>query len=107
MPVIELISLDRCRRGRGTFVKWDDLGLAVFRLADPERVLVIDDECPHAGGSLAAGDVHGAIVTCPWHQWEFDLNTGVSTHSPEARVRCYPAEIRDGVVHVDLPEGRS
>ena len=107
MPFVELIPLDRCRVGGGTFVEHGGFGLAVFRLGNPERVVVIDDECPHAGGSLASGDVRGDIVTCPWHQWAFDLNTGVSTHSPEARVRCYPAEVRDGVVWVDLPGGSS
>ena len=107
MPFVELIPLDHCRLDGGTFVKHGDLGLAVFRLGDPERVVVIDDECPHAGGSLASGEVCGDIVSCPWHHWAFDLNTGVSTHSPEAWVRCYPVEVRDGVVWVDLPAGGS
>ena len=103
MPFVKLIPLDRCRRGGGTFVERDGFGLAVFWLADPERVMVIDDECPHAGGSLASGKVDGDSVACPWHQWEFDLSTGVSTHSAEAWVRRYPTEVRDGVVWVDLP----
>ena len=106
MPFVELISLDRCRFGGGTFVQHGELGLAVFWLGTPARVVVIDDECPHAGGSLASGDVRGDIVSCPWHQWAFDLNTGVSTHSSEARVERYRAEVRDGVVWVDLPVGR-
>ena len=103
MPFVELISLDRCQVGGGTFVKHGDLGLAVFRLADPERVIVLDDECPHAGGSLAGGDVDGHTVACPWHQWEFDLTTGECTHLDRVQVRRHPAEVRDGVVWVDLP----
>ena len=104
MPFVELIALTRCRPDGGTFVERGAFKLAVFRLTDPDRVMVIDDECPHAGGSLASGEIDDDIVTCPWHQWEFDLRTGKSTHSARARVRCYPAEIRDGVVWVDLPE---
>ena len=104
MPFVELIALTRCRPGAGTFVEQGGFKLAVFRLTDPDRVMVIDDECPHAGGSLASGEIDDNIVTCPWHQWAFDLRTGRSTHSGQARVRCYPAEIRDGVVWVELPE---
>jgi nitrite reductase/ring-hydroxylating ferredoxin subunit len=89
---------------RGTFVDCKGQGLAVFRLSDPERVLVIDDACHHAGGSLSRGEVNGNTVTCPWHYWEFDLQTGRSTHSEHARVRCYTAEVRGGIVWVDLPE---
>jgi len=101
-----LIPLDRCRSGGGTFVPHGTSELAVFRLADPEQVVVVDNACPHAGGNLSGGEVRGGIVTCPWHHWEFDLASGRCTHSMRARVRTYPAEVRDGVVWVDLEPGR-
>ena len=102
MPFVELIPLIQCREGRGTFVKCGGRELAVFRLGHPERVIVIDNACPHAGGNLSYGEVSGNVVTCRWHHWQFDLDTGLSTHSKRARVRRYPVEIRDGVVWADL-----
>lgn len=104
MAEVRLIRLDECRPGAGTFVPHGDLELAVFRLPDPERIIVIDNACPHASGNLAGGSVEDGIVTCPWHQWEFDLNTGVCTHSPAARVMRYPARVENGMVIVDLPD---
>jgi nitrite reductase/ring-hydroxylating ferredoxin subunit len=104
MAYVRLIPLSECRTGAGTFVRHADLKLAVFRLTNPDRIAVIDSECPHAGGDLSRGEVTGTIVTCPWHQWRFDLLTGISTHSERARVRCYAAEIRDDTVWVDLPD---
>jgi len=101
MPWVELISLSRCRPGAGTFVAWHDRELAVFPLRDPGRVVVIDNACPHAGGNLSGGDLQENRVQCPWHHWEFDLDRGVSTHSPLAMVRGYPAEVRDGMVWFD------
>jgi nitrite reductase/ring-hydroxylating ferredoxin subunit len=98
-----IISVDRCRPGGGTFVEFGGRELAVFLLDDPERVEVIDNTCPHAGGNLSGGEVLGGVVTCPWHQWAFALSTGVCTHSDRARVRRYEAEIRDGVIWVELP----
>jgi len=104
MAEVRLIKLSDCRSGVGTFVPHGDLEFAVFLLEDPERVIVIDNACPHAGGNLAGGSVENEIVTCPWHQWEFDLNTGVCTHSQAARVNRYPARIEDGLVIVELPD---
>ena len=42
----------------------------------------IDDECPHAGASLATGFVQGHKVGCPWHGADFDLCTGAVLSSP-------------------------
>lgn len=104
MAFVELISLTSCRKGGGTFIETEGRELAVFWLDDPERVLVIDNACPHAGGNLSGGEVAGNVVTCRWHQWQFDLDTGVCTHSDRARVRRFRAEVRDGVVWADLSD---
>lgn len=102
MGYVKLVELADCKTGGGTFIEHADLKLAVFLLAGPDRAFVIDDECPHAGGSLSSGEVSRDKVVCPWHHWEFDLASGESTHSRLARVRSYPARIRDGFVWADL-----
>ena len=40
--------------------------IAVFRTAD-DRVFALLDRCPHKGGPLSQGIVHGRHVTCPLH----------------------------------------
>ena len=79
----------------------------------PERVAVIDNACPHAGGNLSGGEVFENVVTCPWHHWEIDLSTGQCVHKQLARIGRYDAEIRDGAVwmrwrvtyrHPDVPD---
>ena len=37
--------------------------IAVFRTAE-DKIFAIDDQCPHKGGPLSQGIVHGAAVTC-------------------------------------------
>ncbi|MFQ5495427.1 MAG: Rieske (2Fe-2S) protein [Phycisphaerae bacterium] len=104
MALIELIKLSSLKPNAGAFVERAGRELAVFRLWDPERIFVTDNACPHAGGNLSGGELDGETVACRWHQWRFCLRTGVGTESDRARVRCYPAEIRDGVVWVELPD---
>lgn len=71
---------------------------------DEEGVYALDNECPHAGGPLAMGNFSPPLIACPWHAWEFDCRTGKCIHSAEARVACYPVEVRGGEIWVDLPD---
>jgi nitrite reductase (NADH) small subunit len=49
--------------------------IAVFRTGD-NRVFAVDNACPHSGGPLSEGIVHGNKVTCPLHNWVINLETG-------------------------------
>jgi len=62
--------------------------IAVFRTAD-DAVYAIEDRCPHRGGPLSQGIVHGAQVTCPLHSWVFSLQTGEAQGADEGRVRTF------------------
>lgn len=99
---VQLIPVAHCRAEQGAFVELDGRELAVFYFAVPQRVIVIDNACPHAGGNLSGGEVRDGVVTCPRHQWQFELSSGVCTRSPLGRVRRYPARIEDGWVWVDF-----
>lgn len=49
--------------------------IAVFRTAADE-VFAVHDKCPHKGGPLSQGIVHGRQVTCPLHGWKISLEDG-------------------------------
>jgi len=68
--------------------------IAVFRTAD-DQVYAIDDRCPHKGGPLSQGMVHGAAVTCPLHNWVISLETGKALGTDEGAVRTIPVK-REG-----------
>ncbi|MCA9694225.1 MAG: Rieske 2Fe-2S domain-containing protein, partial [Myxococcales bacterium] len=61
--------------------------------------------CPHEGYPLSQGTVDDAcVLTCNWHNWKFDLETGANTMSGDG-VRTYPVERRDdGHVWVDVSD---
>jgi nitrite reductase (NADH) small subunit len=57
-------------------VHWPERGkIAVFRTSDDE-VFAMHDKCPHKGGPLSQGIVHGKRVTCPLHGWNIGLDDG-------------------------------
>lgn len=84
--------------------------VGVFRFG--ERLYALRNRCPHAGGELCRGRVVGRLesngpgryahdqsrplVACPWHGWEFDLETGESFCDPAGmRVRAYEVTVED------------
>jgi nitrite reductase/ring-hydroxylating ferredoxin subunit len=57
----------------------DGTPLAVFRIGG--EFFVTFAHCPHEGGPIADGTLEGHVVTCPWHQWKFDVRTGVGDYA--------------------------
>ena len=58
--------------------------------------------CPHAGGPLGHGALHGATLVCPFHAWAFDCITGRSDAGDGLRQATYPVKVENGDVWVDV-----
>lgn len=66
------------------------------------EIHVLENHCPHRGGPLAMGALHGNMVVCPWHAWEFDCTTGACDFNPEIVVRRYPVKVEGDNVLIDV-----
>ena len=65
----------------------------------------ITNRCAHMACSLEAGALDAFVLTCPCHDWRFDVRSGAFVDAPEIRVATYPVRIDDGDVLVDLDGG--
>lgn len=74
--------------------------VAIFRTAEAE-VFAASNTCPHKGGPLSEGIVHGQRVTCPLHNWVFDLNTGEAQGADDGRIATYPVRLVEGRILID------
>ena len=63
---------------------------------------VIDGICHHAGGPLGKGVVNGQVVTCPWHGWQFDVETGAHCLNQRLYQQTFETEVIDDVLNVRL-----
>ena len=89
------------RRGaRQVVTPW--LTVALFRTAD-DRVFALEDRCPHKGGPLSQGIVHGTYVTCPLHNQVIGLESGRVQSPDTGCVAHLPVRIVDGRVLLGLP----
>jgi nitrite reductase (NADH) small subunit len=75
--------------------------IAVFRTAG-DQVFAIEDHCPHKGGPLSQGIVHGRAVTCPLHNWVISLESGKALGADEGTVRTVPTRVEDGRLFIAL-----
>ena len=74
--------------------------IAIFRTAEAE-LFAASNACPHKGGPLSEGIVHGTRVTCPLHNMVFDLATGQAQGADTATIATYPVRIEEGRLLLD------
>ena len=97
--------------GERRIVKAGARSIGVFRVED--EFFAIRNRCPHQGGPLCQGRLSPwavasgpgqvrmegppRLVACPWHGWEYDLETGQSFMGPgETRVKAYEVAVERG-----------
>ncbi len=78
--------------------------IAVFRTRD-DRVFALEDRCPHKGGPLSQGIVHGERVTCPLHNWMIELATGEAVAPDIGCVQKVAAQLLQDRILLLLPTG--
>jgi nitrite reductase (NADH) small subunit len=100
MSWIDIGALGDIPRQGARVVKTAQGCVAVFRTAD-DQVFALDDRCPHKGGPLSEGIVHGNAVTCPLHSWVFSLETGMAEGADEGAVNSHPARVEAGRILLD------
>ena len=97
---IDVGALEDIPRQGARLVKTAAGCVALFRTKN-DQVFALDDKCPHSGGPLSQGIVHGNAVTCPLHNWVFSLETGEATGADEGMVPTYPARVEAGRILLD------
>ena len=75
--------------------------IAVFRTQGDE-IFALRDKCPHKGGPLSQGIVHGKKVACPLHDWKIHLDTGLAVAPDEGCAARFPVQVRDGLIYLSL-----
>jgi nitrite reductase (NADH) small subunit len=98
---IEIGRLEDIPRQGARVVRRTDGDIAVFRTLDDE-VFALRDRCPHKGGPLSQGIVHGNKVACPLHDWKIHLDTGMAVAPDEGCAARFPVRVEGGRVLLAL-----
>jgi nitrite reductase/ring-hydroxylating ferredoxin subunit len=119
MPEVRIGRLQDLPEKQAVLVQIGDRVVGVFKVNG--RVHAWENRCAHAGGPVCQGEVLGRFehilgpdmtvigerfrddeyhLVCPWHGWEFNIETGVCTTDPKYRLRRYPVEVRGDEVYL-------
>lgn len=97
---IDIAALSDIPQRGARIVKTHHGCVAVFRTGADE-VFALNNACPHKGGPLSEGIVHGKAVTCPLHNWVISLETGQAQGADEGQVATYPTQVVEGRIWLD------
>lgn len=98
-----------------------DATVGIFRVGG--RLFAYENSCPHMGGPVCQGLIIPAVreliderqvsrgyafdesemrIVCPWHGYEFAIETGSHPAKPSIRLKRVPVSEEGGQVHVVL-----
>src|ERR1700753_3203448 len=96
--------------GERRLVKVGRTTIGVFH--EDGQFFAVKNLCPHRGAPMCLGvlggpmkpsaavadelEREGRVLRCPWHNWEFHIETGESIYGvTDKRLRTYPAFVED------------
>ncbi|RQH02371.1 Rieske (2Fe-2S) protein [Natrarchaeobius oligotrophus] len=111
-------SVDEFEHGDRTLTSVDGTSVGVFCVDD--EFYALENECPHQGGPACSGRIGGEIVAeipepgkrkeerisdnlvvaCPWHGWEFEIETGIHLGDDSICLEKFEVVVEDGEVYV-------
>lgn len=100
MPYVKAALLSRLPPGSTMQVTVEDQEYAICNAAG--ELHAVQGNCPHAGGPLGYGALHGHMLVCPWHAWEFDCRTGEHDYNPRVRLATYPVKVEGDDVLIEV-----
>ncbi|MBA3753445.1 MAG: Rieske (2Fe-2S) protein [Nitrospira sp.] len=98
--LIRIAGTTDVKPGSGMVAEVNGKAIALFNLDG--AFYAIDNTCVHRGGPLGEGDVEGEVVTCPWHNWQFNEKTGACVNNPSAKVTPDEVTIEGADIKVRL-----
>ena len=96
---IDIGKLNDIPRLGARVIETDAGNIAIFRTAEDE-VFALRDKCPHKGGPLSQGIVHGKRVACPLHDWKIQLDSGEAVAPDEGCAASFPVKLEGETIYL-------
>ena len=94
-------SVGELRQCGRKIVEVEGLSIGVFH--DNGAWHALQNSCLHRGGPVCNGPLEDGVLTCPWHGYQYKLDTGELLIDPSVKLPRYPVEVRDDMVTLRVP----
>ncbi len=81
----------------------NDERIALMRYQN--KIYAVSNVCPHQNGPLGEGKIIDGCITCPWHGYQFDVQTGLAPAPYDDQIPIFDVKIIDTVVYIK-PDAR-
>ena len=95
-------TVDDSKVRDGNYVAVYPKGLSILLVRVDGKVHAVANKCAHMACPLEGGKLEGAVLTCPCHDWRFDVRTGGFLDAPELSIATYATKVEDGKVLVAI-----
>ena len=100
MDFVKVCSVRDIDKGKGKVVEVNGKQIAVMN--DNGNFFAVENECKHHGGPLGEGTCESGIVTCPWHQWTYDLITGKNKMDESIKLETYELKVEGKDIFIKI-----
>jgi nitrite reductase/ring-hydroxylating ferredoxin subunit/alkylhydroperoxidase/carboxymuconolactone decarboxylase family protein YurZ len=90
----ELMAAAEAKSGEVQRVDCDGRSLFVYR--DAKGIRVYDSRCPHESTDIPQLALKGHTLTCPKHQWAFDVRSGECIKNGSSPLRRWESKVVKG-----------
>jgi sulfoxide reductase heme-binding subunit YedZ len=95
---VEVCKVDRIAEKCATIISLSGERVAVFRY--DSKVSAISNVCQHQNGPLGEGRIIDGCVTCPWHGYQYQPESGAAPPPFKERVPTFRVKVIEGAVFV-------
>ncbi len=96
---VEVCEVDRIAEKCATVISLSGERVAVFRYDG--KVSAISNACQHQNGPLGEGRIIDGCVTCPWHGYQYQPESGAAPPPFKEKIPTFRVKIVKGSVFVD------
>jgi nitrite reductase/ring-hydroxylating ferredoxin subunit/Fe-S cluster biogenesis protein NfuA len=95
---IEGPPADDISAGTAARARMGDHDVLLLRVED--RLFAYRNACPHQGMPLHDGEIEDGALTCPWHGYCFEVDSGECRNAPQVQLEPYPLRVEGGRIWV-------
>ncbi len=93
----ELLPTDKIADGQVTYAAADGRNLFIYRASGETKVY--DSRCPHQTTNIPHLALEGLKLTCPKHQWAFDIKTGKCVEKGNRPLKQFETKVENGKLY--------
>lgn len=97
---VEVTALNQVPEGGVLKVKVEETSVILNRQG--MNVTCYRNACSHLEYPIDMGKVNNGIITCPFHKYQYKLDTGKCLNAPSDSLESYPVKIEGERVFVEI-----